>query len=93
MYRSPKQLDTEQFEATRGIETTPAYQAYEGSSQLIVPTKYDESGNVVATRTVHAKWQSALSINRSVWKDSAGAYYHVIPKCKFYPEEVDCACS
>lgn len=92
MYRSPDQLDREQFEATRGIETVPAYQEQDGSTQLIVPT-LDADGAVVSTKTVHAHWRSELSITRSIWYDSKGNYYRVIPKCKFYPEFADCSCS
>ena len=57
----------------------PAYQAYEGSSQLIVPT-LNFAGRVVSSRTVHAEFRPDLSFGRSVWQAADGTLYHVVKK-------------
>jgi hypothetical protein len=84
MYRSPRDLEAEQHAATGDIETTLAYQPFDGSEQLIVPTT-DENGKVSASRTVHTEFCPELSITERIRRDKHGTYYKVVPREVFYP--------
>ena len=89
MYRSHKQRESLQHEATGEIELVVAYQTQHGSTQLIVPST-DQDNKVTMSRTVHAEFQPELSHTHSIWKDRSGNYYRVVAKDKFY---TDFACS